>query len=54
MNGKGSARRPTDEAAYGRNYEAIRWKNTKQKARRLARIVRRADPLKNNSTGGLT
>jgi Ribonuclease G/E len=44
MQGKGSARRPTDEAAYGRNYEAIRWAARKGKLRRLARIVRHLDP----------
>jgi hypothetical protein len=51
MQGKGSARRPTNEAAYGRNYEAIRWAARKTKARRLARIVRHLDPPENNSTG---
>jgi hypothetical protein len=45
MSGKGSTRRPTNEAAYGRNYEAIRWAARKDKVRRFARIVRHADPV---------
>jgi hypothetical protein len=45
MSGKGSTRRLTNEAAYGRNYEAIRWAARKAKARRLARIVRHAGPV---------
>jgi len=45
MSGKGSTRRPTNEAAYGRNYESIRWAERKAKVRRLARIVRHADPV---------
>lgn len=47
MQGKGSARRPTNEAAYGRNYSSIRWKSADvrargmvEKYRRDARIVR--------------
>jgi hypothetical protein len=43
MSGKGSTRRPTNETAYGRNYEAIRWAQRKAKARRVARIVRHID-----------
>jgi len=45
MSGKGSTRRPTNETAYGRNYESIRWAERKAKARRVARIVRHADPV---------